>query len=208
MLNKPLILLGALSLLAGCASQTSQPMPSSARAQGAVIGAVGGAMLGSLSSTAPIGAVIGGIAGGAISDYFAHNHTLVTQLAAQGVQIQQVGQQVRLLLPADRFFQANSPAYNTYYYPVLDQIALLLTKYPKISVQIAGYTDNVGSWQRNLALSKARAQRIASYLWDKGMDARFVYAAGFGEQQPIADNSTSRGRASNRRIEITLQELD
>ncbi len=207
MLKKCLFLIGYACLITGCATQNAQQQPASMQAQGAAIGAVGGAMLTSLSSTAPIGAIIGSVAGSAIGDYFARHQDLTKQLEANGIQVAVYGEQVRLLLPADKFFQADSPAMNTHYYPVLNKIAVLLSGYPKIGVQIAGYTDNAGPWQRNLALSRARAQKIADYLWNQGIDTRLLYANGYGEQQPIASNQTAQGRYSNRRIEITLQQI-
>lgn len=207
MLKKSLFLL-TVSLLAGCTTHVDSTQPASLRGQGIVVGATGGAIISSISGTAPIGAIIGGVTGGAIGDYFAKHQNTAHYLTANGIQITAYDQQVHLLLPADKFFQPNSPAMNADYYPILNKIAVLLRQYQKISVQIAGYTDNVGPWQRNLALSKARAQKIADYLWNQGIDTRLLYSNGYGEQQPIASNATAQGRYINRRIEIILQQID
>lgn len=74
------------------------------------------------------------------------------------------------------------------------------------AVEVAGYTDSVGSAEANQTLSKHRAQSVASYLVNKaGMAASKLTTAGYGENQPVADNGTATGRSKNRRVEITLR---
>ena len=77
----------------------------------------------------------------------------------------------------------------------------------ELSLRIDGFTDNVGSDTVNIPLSKARAQAVRTYLQrvapESFPDSRFV-VAGYGSQQPVASNSTSSGRALNRRVDITL----
>jgi outer membrane protein OmpA-like peptidoglycan-associated protein len=81
----------------------------------------------------------------------------------------------------------------------------LLNNYEVVDVKIAGYTDNVGLPERNMALSREWAQIITNQLWANGLDARVVYATGYGDLDPIGDNETVVNRAVNRRIEITLK---
>jgi OOP family OmpA-OmpF porin len=68
--------------------------------------------------------------------------------------------------------------------------------------EIAGYTDNIGTADDNLALAKARAASVRAYVILKGVDAERVVAAGYGAEHPIGDNETPAGRATNRRIEF------
>jgi len=68
--------------------------------------------------------------------------------------------------------------------------------------EIAGYTDNIGTADDNLALAKARAESVRAYVILKGVDADRVVATGYGAERPIGDNQTPAGRASNRRIEF------
>jgi outer membrane protein OmpA-like peptidoglycan-associated protein len=72
-----------------------------------------------------------------------------------------------------------------------------------ISGQINGYTDSIGSESYNLGLSKRRAQAVAYYLQQQGidLDGRFSIN-GYGEADPIAENSSDAGRAQNRRVEV------
>jgi OOP family OmpA-OmpF porin len=75
------------------------------------------------------------------------------------------------------------------------------------SVKITGHTDNVGSHDYNMKLSKRRAQAVRDYLVSIGVDASKMEVDGEGETQPVADNSTREGRAKNRRVEIEVSGL-
>ncbi|KUY76421.1 OmpA family protein [Burkholderia sp. RF4-BP95] len=72
-------------------------------------------------------------------------------------------------------------------------------------VTVTGHTDSVGSTAANLALSKRRAETVASYLKAHGLKAQSVSVTGRGSADPVASNATAEGRASNRRVEISLQ---
>ncbi|AFQ49660.1 OmpA family protein [Burkholderia cepacia] len=72
-------------------------------------------------------------------------------------------------------------------------------------VTVTGHTDSVGSDASNLALSKRRAAAVAGYLKAHGLKAQAVSVTGRGSADPVASNATAEGRASNRRVEISLQ---
>ena len=72
------------------------------------------------------------------------------------------------------------------------------------SLKLAGHTDNVGSDDANMKLSKDRAEAVKDYLVSKGANPSRIEATGYGETQPIASNKTAAGRAKNRRVEFTL----
>jgi len=83
------------------------------------------------------------------------------------------------------------------------QIALFadfLKKYSNYSAKIIGYTDSRGSASYNQKLSEKRANAVVSDLVSRGVDAKQLSAVGKGENNPIADNATAKGRAQNRRI--------
>lgn len=88
-------------------------------------------------------------------------------------------------------------------YPSLDRVAALLVN-KNFSLKLAGHTDNVGSADANLKLSKDRAESIKGYLVSKGANASRIEATGYGKTQPIATNKTAKGRQINRRVEFTL----
>jgi OmpA-OmpF porin, OOP family len=87
---------------------------------------------------------------------------------------------------------------------VLDEVAETLKDHPDIKVEIAGYTDWIGSQEYNLKLSQRRADAVRTYLISKGVAADRMTAVGYGKENPIASNETDEGRAMNRRIEFKI----
>jgi len=85
----------------------------------------------------------------------------------------------------------------------LNKVATLLIE-KNFSLKLAGHTDNTGSLQTNLRLSKERAESVKAYLVSKGANASRIEATGYGPNQPIATNATAEGRQQNRRVEFTL----
>ncbi len=85
----------------------------------------------------------------------------------------------------------------------LNRVAALLIE-KNFSLKLAGHTDNTGSMQTNLRLSKERAESVKAYLVSKGANASRIEATGYGPNQPIATNATAEGRQQNRRVEFTL----
>jgi len=86
--------------------------------------------------------------------------------------------------------------------PTIGQIAKLLKDNPGLNVSIEGHTDNTGTPEHNKTLSQQRAQSVVAELTKSGIDGKRLAAAGWGQQKPIADNTTEQGRAKNRRVEI------
>ena len=87
----------------------------------------------------------------------------------------------------------------------LETIYNLLVQAEETKLKIVGHTDNVGNSGSNLTLSKGRANSVVTYLTGRGIsNDRFQLVDGKGDTSPIADNSTSAGKAKNRRVEITL----
>jgi outer membrane protein OmpA-like peptidoglycan-associated protein len=88
-------------------------------------------------------------------------------------------------------------------FTVLDTVARILKDHPRITLEIAAHTDSRGDEARNYALSQQQAESVRKYLVEHGVEASRLTARGYGETRPIESNSTSRGRAINRRIEFT-----
>lgn len=77
---------------------------------------------------------------------------------------------------------------------------------PTLTINISGYADADASDEYNLALSKRRAKAVRDYLISRGIaPSRITNVEAFGEQNPIADNSTPEGKAQNRRVEISVK---
>jgi len=90
-------------------------------------------------------------------------------------------------------------------YPELDRLVVFLQKNARVSIEIAGHTDNVGATSANRALSSNRAESVMSYLIAKGVDRSRVSAVGYGESKPVASNDSEDGRQQNRRVEFTIK---
>ena len=85
--------------------------------------------------------------------------------------------------------------------PELDRLGKLLQKYPNITVEIQGHTDNIGTKDYNLKLSQKRADSVVRYLTEKfDIPNERINSVGFGETQPIAGNELEEGREKNRRV--------
>jgi intracellular multiplication protein IcmN len=199
-----LFVFGMALLITSCTSSLwdghPPPRPTTA---GAIIGTAGGLAI----AGTPIGAAIGGVWGAAIGGIIASKQTLVDNLIYNGVQVIQVGDEVEIILPSNKFFFPDSANLNPTYGPILDKVAELIRSFDKVNVKVAAYRDNSDPWQRSLALSKLQAKKVANYLWKRGIDARLLYAIGYGQEMPIASNDTLKGRTMNRRVEITLRKV-
>ena len=87
-------------------------------------------------------------------------------------------------------------------YVALDSIATLLLATPNVKVEIGGHTDEARSASDNLNLSTLRAEAVRNYLVAKGVPFQQMVARGYGATQPRTQDTTPRGRAANRRVEI------
>ena len=86
----------------------------------------------------------------------------------------------------------------------IDKIIKVMNKYPETRWRIEGHTDSTGSYARNKQLSLERANAVADYLAENGIDKSRLEVVGLGPDFPIAENSTETGRAMNRRVSIEL----
>lgn len=94
-------------------------------------------------------------------------------------------------------------------YPLLDQIAQTFIDNPSYIIEVQGHTDNVGDPESNMKLSQDRADAVLLYLVKKGVSSDRLTSVGYGQEQPIADNSTKAGKQKNRRVQfkITFEEI-
>lgn len=86
----------------------------------------------------------------------------------------------------------------------LQNIAAILRAYPNVHIRLGGYTDNTGSAEQNLKLSSDRANNVMAALISLGVAQDRLEARGYGEDHPVADNSTEEGKAKNRRISMLV----
>ena len=79
-----------------------------------------------------------------------------------------------------------------------------LNTYPKVTIEVAGHTDNTGDAEANQTLSQARAQAVYDYLTDMGVASDRMTPRGYGQDKPIDSNETEEGRQKNRRTEFQI----
>ena len=102
------------------------------------------------------------------------------------------------------FFESKKYELQTTSFTELNKVAELLKENAALTIQISGYTDNVGKPADNLLLSINRAKAVITYLQSKGMDSKRLTGKGFGESNAIAPNTTEAGKSQNRRTELTV----
>ena len=89
-------------------------------------------------------------------------------------------------------------------YPQLDKLVKTLISTPKLVIEIAGHTDNVGDRRLNRALSENRAKVIASYLVKNGISDERLHHTGYGDSRPAAPNDSEMNKRKNRRVEFVV----
>jgi outer membrane protein OmpA-like peptidoglycan-associated protein len=99
-------------------------------------------------------------------------------------------------------FEFNRAVIRDVSFPILNTVAQVLRDYPTITIEVGGHTDSRGRDAYNMTLSDQRAAAVRDYLVRQGIDGARLTSRGYGETRPIEANSTSAGRAANRRVEF------
>ncbi len=108
----------------------------------------------------------------------------------------------KLVLSSETSFEFNSAQLKPAAYPELDKLLEQMKKYPMSRWRIEGHTDNVGTEDGNVKMSKMRAESVLNYFVSRGIPQGRFEVVGLGSRQPVADNATPEGRSKNRRVEI------
>jgi outer membrane protein OmpA-like peptidoglycan-associated protein len=210
-------LLAASLVVTGCTTidPYTREEKTSKATTGAIIGAVAGAIIGNVSARDQdrrdrnkrtlIMAGVGALAGGAVGNYMdQQEYELLQQMEGTGVSVIRDGDNIILNMPSNVTFDFDRSEVKPGFYETLRSVALILKKYDKTLIEVAGHTDSVGSEAYNQALSERRALSVARFLESQAIAPARVDPIGFGELRPIATNATEAGRALNRRVELTL----
>jgi OOP family OmpA-OmpF porin len=99
-------------------------------------------------------------------------------------------------------FETNSSKLKGEPTEILDSVASTIERCHCKNIEIRGYTDSVGTPEYNQKLSERRAIAVKDFLESHGIPAGILTAHGYGEENPIADNKTAKGRAENRRVTV------
>lgn len=126
---------------------------------------------------------------------------------ADGCPDQMLGDGQLIVVSEKIFFKNNESVILRKSYPVLEQVALLMKRYPEIRLmRIEGHTDNKGRSKKNQALSEARAESVKLHLISLGVEMSRLQSIGYGDTQPIEINTTVQGRSLNRRVDFRILE--
>ena len=178
---------------------------------GAAVGAIAGYIVGDLiggrrdRTEKIVGAGIGTIAGAAVGQYMdRQERELRRKTEGTGVVVERQGDELLLSMPAGITFPINSAQIQPQFYGTLNQVAQTLAEYPQTLIDVYGHTDPSGGDAINVPLSKNRAESVANYLTQRGINRTRIATQGFGSSQPIASNATDVGRQQNRRVELRV----
>ena len=203
----------AALLLAGCAQPMTKTQQGAAvgTGVGAAVGAglgqaIGGNTKGTLLG-AGIGAVVGGLAGAGIGNYMEKQEAALNQqfAASEAASVRREANVLAVTFKSDVLFDSGSAALKPGAYQEINRVAQVLIQYPETRILVSGHTDSDGSEAFNQDLSVRRADNVRSALVGQGVQAARISTIGYGETQPIADNTTQAGKQLNRRVVITIE---
>ncbi len=191
----------------GCSWSAKKKGTVTGAAVGGVVGGVIGKKAGNTAVGAILGAAVGGAAGAWIGSYMDRQAAEIER-DIQGARVERVGEGIKITFDSGILFDVNRATLKPVAKANLRELAVILNKYPDTEILLEGHTDATGSEEWNLELSRLRAQAVANFLESQNVDARRFHIMGYGESQPIADNSTAQGRAQNRRVEVAIYAND
>ena len=223
--NKALIVLLVAGIMSGngltsckssknttAAKQTSSTKkPLNKTKKGAIVGASGGtvigAMIGKTRGNTALGAILGAAVGGtagAVIGRRMDKQAAEMKRQMPNAQIERVGEGIKITFGSDILFDTDSYALKPQTKQQLTDFANTLNNYQDTDIRIEGHADATGPEDYNLKLSKQRADAVGNFLGSVGVKTGRLDEMGYGENQPIADNSTEAGRAKNRRVDIAV----
>lgn len=170
-------------------------------------GAVAGGAIGRRSGNTVLGAIIGATVGGAAGAVIGRRMDKQAEELKRdlpGATVERVGEGIKITFGSDILFDVNKSDLKEATKRQLAEFAQTLEKYPDTDILIEGHADASGPDDYNLKLSKERADAVASYLKSVGVKGGRLDEKGYGESQPVADNSTEAGRSKNRRVDIAV----
>jgi outer membrane protein OmpA-like peptidoglycan-associated protein len=227
-MNKSLIAIIIVALLAGCEGNRIRAREKGALAGGTVgagLGAIVGHETGKTGAGVAIGAAAGALAGALIGNevdrqddataqtegqltqnqrILEENQRIIDELKRRGADVRSSDRGVVVNLP-DVLFEFDKADLTRDAERTIADIADVLQDVRARRISVEGHTDSVGTIAYNHQLSERRARSVASSLTRQGISRRRIVTRGFGESDPIASNRSERGRARNRRVEVIIE---
>lgn len=199
------------SVFTGCKSFKNASNYQKGAGIGAATGAVVGGIIGSKAGKgghavlgAVVGATVGGAAGAVIGNEMDKQAREIKQVLPSA-EVERVGEGIRLILKENAIrFDFDKSTLTAQAKTNLNKLVTVFKENPNTNITVFGYTDNVGTENYNLKLSKNRASSVKDYLISKGLASGRLETQGLGMADPIASNETSEGRGQNRRVEFAI----
>lgn len=199
-----IILLLCASVVVSCKSWSNTAKGAAGgTAGGAAVGAGIGTLAGNTAKGAILGAVIGGAAGTAIGVYMDKQARELDE-ELEGATVERVGEGIKITFDSGILFGFDSYELTDQARQNIREMAETLKKYEDTNILVEGHTDDVGKENYNQKLSERRAKAVADYAQSIGVDPSRIETRGYGEEQPVADNTTEAGRSENRRVEVAI----
>ena len=195
---------------------------SSKEDKGVVIGASSGAVLGGVLGNnvgnrknsaigAILGAVVGGVAGGIIGNKMDKQAEKI-KTEIPGAKVERVGEGINITFDENNpdgskggvYFETNKYNISSNSQLAVAKLEKIFTEYPNTNILIEGHTDNVGTASYNMKLSERRAKAVADRLKEAGVSSSRFTTKGYGDTQPLVDNSSDANRKLNRRVQFAI----
>jgi len=208
MKNKTIVILLLSSFLAGvvltsCNWSHAQRGGAIGAGAGAGVGAVIGAQSKHTVVGAILGAAVGGAAGALIGNYM-DKQAAELQADLKNAKVERIGEGIKITFDSGILFNIDSYKLSEASLANLSDLSKTLQKYDDTNILVEGHTDNTGTAEHNKILSDHRASAVADFLKSYGVQGSRITTNGYGEDQPVADNTTTEGRQQNRRVDVAI----
>ncbi len=210
----------SIAMLGGCTTEPGLVESSNSNTTGgALLGAMAGGLIGANSGShsgrnALLGAAIGAVAGGAIGYSMDNQANEIARALGTGVNndplaaldpnndliVSKTNDYVKIMFRDRMMFATGSATLQSRAKSKVKKVGQLLINYPKTIVDVAGFTDNEGSYSFNKSLSQRRANTVGNLL---AVNSR-PYTKGCSYDKAIVPNNSAKNKALNRRVEVYL----
>lgn len=170
-------------------------------------GAVAGGVIGRKSGNTVLGAILGATVGGAAGAVIGRKMDKQAEDLKKDLPnatVERVGEGIKITFNSDILFDVGKAELKETTKRQLADFSQTLEKYPDTNLIVEGHADASGPDDLNLRLSNQRADAVSTYLKSVGVKGGRLSEKGYGESQPVADNSSEAGRAKNRRVDIAV----
>jgi outer membrane protein OmpA-like peptidoglycan-associated protein len=197
--------IGVIAFVAAACATKAQTGAAAGGGGGALLGAGIGALLGGGKGAAigaAVGAGVGAGSGALIGHYMDKQEAALKEVKSAKVERQ--GDKIVVKFNSAILFDTGKSELKAASKNDLSDFAKVLKEYKDTDLVIEGHTDNTGKKAFNQKLSVARAESVIGFLEQQGVARSRLTGKGFADDMPVADNSTSEGRAQNRRVQIQI----